>query len=42
MAKRAPEPIDWVKKKDYGRAPEYLDRIKEKIDGEYRMIQTLH
>jgi hypothetical protein len=28
VAKRAPEPIEWTKKKDYGQVPDYLDRIK--------------
>ena len=32
VAKRAPEPIDWTKKKDYGRTPDYLDKIKENIE----------
>lgn len=41
VAKRAPEPVDWLKKKDYGKAPEYIDKIKENIDNEYRMIQNL-
>ncbi len=41
VAKRAPEPVDWVKKKDYGVTPEYLSKIKENIDHEYKMIQNL-
>ena len=42
VAKRAPEPVDWKKKKDYGQTPEYLNRIKENIDNEYKMIRNLH
>lgn len=41
-AKRMDEPVNWQKKKDYGRVPEYLEKIKDNIQGEYRMIQTLH
>lgn len=40
-AKRAPEPIEWTKKKDYGKTPEYLNRIKDNIDNEYKMIRNL-
>lgn len=41
-AKRPEEPVDWQKKKDFGKVPEYLEKIKDNIQGEYRMIQTLH
>ena len=41
-AKRPEEPTDYLKKKDYGRTPQYLERVKEGIDGEYRLIQNLH
>lgn len=27
-AKKVDEPVDWQKKKDYGKTPEYLNRIK--------------
>ena len=27
-AKRAPQPYDWTRKKDYGRVPDYLEQIK--------------
>ena len=27
-AKKVDEPIDWQKKKDFGKTPEYLNRIK--------------
>jgi hypothetical protein len=41
-AKKGEEAVDWQKKKDFGQVPEYLGRIKDNIQGEYRMIQTLH
>ena len=41
-AKRTEEPTDYLKKKDYGKTPEYLERVKSNIEGEYRMIQNLH
>lgn len=28
VAKKTEEPIDWQKKKDYGKQPEYLSKIK--------------
>lgn len=42
VAKRAPEPVDWTKKKDYGQTPTYIHKIKENIDNEYKMIRNLH
>lgn len=42
VAKRAPEPADYLKKKDYGKTPDYIHRIKDNIDNEYRMIRNLH
>ena len=41
-AKKVEEPVDWLKKKDFGSVPEYITRIKENIQAEYRMIQNLH
>lgn len=41
-AKKGEEPVDWQKKKDFGRTPQYLERIKENIQNEYKMIQNLH
>ena len=41
-AKKGEEPIDWQKKKDFGQTPDYLNRIKENIQNEYKMIQNLH
>jgi hypothetical protein len=41
-AKREEDSIDWLKKQTYGEIPEYLQRIKENIQNEYRMIQNLH
>lgn len=42
VPKQAPEPVDWTKKKDYGQTPTYLNKIKENIDNEYKMIRNLH
>jgi len=33
---------DWTKKKEFGKTPEYLNKIKESIGSEYNMIQNLH
>lgn len=41
-AKKTQDPVDWLKKKDFGKTPEYLSKIKENIEGEYKMIQNLH
>ena len=41
-AKKNPEEENWLRKKDYGRNPEYLNKVKENVTAEYRMIQTLH
>ena len=40
-AKQAPKTTDWTRKKDYGKTPEYLNTIKEKLNDEYKMIQSL-
>lgn len=32
---------NWLEKKDYGKVPDYLDKIKDNIQNEYRMIQHL-
>lgn len=42
VAKKTEEDADWLKKKDFGRTPDYLDRIKDSIQNEYKMIQNLH
>lgn len=42
IAKKKEDDPDWLKKKDFGRTPDYLDRIKENIQNEYKMIQNLH
>ena len=42
VAKKGEEPVDYLKKKDFGRTPEYLNKIKENITQEYKMIQNLH
>ena len=41
-AKKTEENPDWLKKKDYGQTPDYLNRIKDNIQNEYKMIQNLH
>ncbi len=41
-ARKTADEVDWIKKKDYGQTPEYLNKIKENIQGEYKMIQNLH
>ena len=41
-AKKAPEELDYLVKKDYGKTPDYLNRIKDNIQKEYEMIQNLH
>lgn len=41
-AKKAAEPTDYLSKKDFGKVPFYLNRIKDSIQQEYKMIQTLH
>ena len=41
-ARKVEAPKNYVEKKDYGRVPAYLNRIKDSIDQEYKMIQTLH
>lgn len=41
-ARRAEEAASWLEKKDYGRVPQYLSKIKASIHEEYRMIQSLH
>jgi len=33
---------DWTSKRDYGKTPEYLSKIRDNIDQEYKMIQNLH
>ena len=36
--KTVPEAQSWTSKRDYGRVPDYLTRIQESINNEYRMI----
>lgn len=40
--KRAPTDINWLKKQDYGRIPDYIHNVKENITNEYKLIQQLH
>ena len=34
--------MEYLKKKDYGQVPEYIEKVKENIQNEYKMIQNLH
>lgn len=40
-AKRPKQEIDWLKKKDFGKTPEYINSIKQTLNNEYNMIRTL-
>ena len=40
--KAIPEPVDHLKKKNYGEVPKYLNTIKQEIDQEYETLQQLH
>lgn len=42
IAKKKEEGPDYLKKQDFGRTPDYLNRIKDNIQNEYTMIQNLH
>lgn len=42
VAKKNEDSIDYLLKKDYGKTPNYLNKIKDNINQEYKMIQTLH
>ena len=33
--------VDWVKKKDYGAVPKYLEKLKEQMQREYDYVRTL-
>ena len=41
VPKAAKEEVDWQKKPDLGKVPEYLGKIKDNIENEYRMIRNL-
>lgn len=41
VPRAAKEEIDWQKKSDFGKVPDYLSRIKENIENEYKMIRNL-
>ena len=36
-----PTPVDWTKKKNFGKVPNYLNRIKEHVEAENRMRENL-
>ena len=41
-ARKIEAPANYLEKKDYGRVPNYLHRVKDSIQQEYKMMQTLH
>ena len=42
VAKKTEGEPDYLKKKDFGRSPDYINKIKDNIQNEYTMIQNLH
>ena len=40
-AKKPAEPVDYLRKQDYGRTPEYLETMKDNIHKEYTMLHHL-
>ena len=40
--KMQPEEKNWTKKKYYGETPKYIEKIKDHISTEYKMLQSLH
>jgi len=36
------EDVDFLKKKEFGKVPNYLEKIKSNIMNEYTMIQEMH
>ena len=32
------EDVNWLEKKDFGKTPDYLTKIKDNIETEYKMI----
>jgi hypothetical protein len=41
-ARKSQEAPNWFEKREYGQVPQYLSKIKDSIQQEYKMIQTLH
>eukprot|EP00164_Ancoracysta_twista_P004750 GFYU01006434.1.p1 GENE.GFYU01006434.1~~GFYU01006434.1.p1 ORF type:complete len:253 (-),score=115.45 GFYU01006434.1:286-1044(-) len=39
--KREEEPIRYINKPDYGKTPQYLDKVKNEIEAEYSYLQSL-
>lgn len=35
------EPVNWMKRKDYGQVPRYLTRIQNQINSEYDLAQSI-
>lgn len=40
-AKKPEEPMDWTKKKEYGKVPAYLEKVKGEIANEYNYVRSL-
>lgn len=41
VPKRQPEPVDWLKKPNFGTVPPYLQKIKKEINDEYEYIRSM-
>eukprot|EP00741_Cyanophora_paradoxa_P000150 tig00000057_g145.t1 len=41
VPKRKPEPLDYTKKPDYGKVPQYLEKVKTQIAEEYEYIRNV-
>ena len=41
QAKTQEQPVNYMKKEDYGRVPRYIENAKENITREYEHIRTL-
>jgi len=40
-AKKPEEAMDWTKKKEYGKVPKYLQKVKSEINEEYNYVRSL-
>jgi len=38
---RKNEEIDYLKKKDYGKSPKYISKLKDHIENEYKSIREM-
>lgn len=41
QAKTSEQPVDYLKKEDFGKVPRYLENAKDNINREYEHIRTL-